>query len=153
MNDPIFMSYREIKQNRIARFHGKIRKDSNTGCWLWTGAQTGNGYGQASYEGKVTTAHRAYWLCAKGPLPENVDLDHRCRNRLCVNPDHLEPVTRSTNLRRGFESRGCVNGHVFSLNAFSVVRRKSGRIERRCKICHRARNKKAKAAKKQKAAV
>ena len=138
------MPYREIKENRIRRFHRRIQKDPESGCWNWTGYTTGNGYGQAHYGGGLTTAHRAYWLCAVGDLPDDLDLDHLCRNRTCVNPDHLEPVTRSENLERGYEARGCKNGHPYTEDGFSVVTRSDGRTFRRCKACHRERNRKSK---------
>lgn len=73
--------------------------DEATGCWL-TPVVRRDGYGQISVKGKVHRAHRFYYEYLKGPVPEGLDLDHLCRNRACVNPDHLEPVTRQVNLRR-----------------------------------------------------
>lgn len=69
-------------------------------CWQWTGSKTGNGYGQSSVGGKVLMAHRTFYEHFKGTIPEGLDLDHLCKVRCCVNPDHLEPVTRSENLYR-----------------------------------------------------
>lgn len=138
------MPYQEIKERRIRRFHRRIRKDPDTGCWEWTGSTNSGGYGQSSYDGQPTTAHRAYWRCVVGPIADDMDLDHLCRNRLCVNPDHLEPVTRSENLERGYEARGCKNGHPFTEENMTVVNRTDGRTFRRCKVCHRERNKRAK---------
>jgi hypothetical protein len=63
-----------------------------TDCWIWLGGINTSGYGQ-----HVTVYERYV-----GPVPEGLELDHLCKNRLCVNPDHLEPVTRSENLRRKF---------------------------------------------------
>lgn len=140
------MAYRQIPHNRWIRFKKRISVDAETGCWVWD-KPTLSGYGESMINGYATLAHRALWIFLRGPIPDGLDLDHLCRNRACVNPDHLEPVTRRVNLRRGFEARGCINGHPYHPDDFSEVRRKSGIIERRCKICHRARNKKAKAAK------
>jgi hypothetical protein len=70
-------------------------------CWKWTAAQNGDGYGYAHFGGGMMMAHRAVWLSVVGPIPEGMTLDHLCRNRLCVNPDHLEVVTRQENTLRG----------------------------------------------------
>src|SRR4051812_22635773 len=103
------MPYKTIPVNRVARLKRTSIKFSGE-CWIWTKSKTWNGYGLAAFEGKTTTAHRVLYQLIKGPIPAGLDLDHKCRNRLCVNPDHLEPVTRRENLHRGFFARGCVNG-------------------------------------------
>lgn len=77
-------------------------------CWPWTGAVLPNGYGVVNaggHDGNTLLAHRAVYSLVRGPIPEGLDLDHLCRNRGCVNPDHLEPVTPSENLRRGAYDR------------------------------------------------
>lgn len=138
------MAYRLIPENRLARFMRLVQVDPVTQCWNWIGHKTDGGYGFSALDGKKTVAHRALWILLRGDLPKEMDLDHLCRNRACINPDHLEPVTRSENLIRGFIARGCKNGHPYNEEDFSIVRRTDGTIERRCKICHRERNKKAK---------
>lgn len=74
-------------------------------CWEWMGKPANTGYGQMSFQrdGKqiVRNPHRALYELLVGEIPEGLDLDHLCRNRLCVNPNHLEPVTRKENLMRG----------------------------------------------------
>lgn len=76
------------------------------GCWLWQGSIYWNGYGQLSRVFRGTQlAHRAFYIRQHGPLPRGTDLDHLCRVRSCVNPDHLEPVTRAENLKRGHQAR------------------------------------------------
>jgi len=70
------------------------------GCWEWQGALAPNGYGHIRRDGQLLTAHRVYWIEANGPVAEGLDIDHLCRNRRCVNPEHLEPVTRSENMLR-----------------------------------------------------
>lgn len=77
------------------------------GCWIWQGPIYWNGYGQLSRRLFGTQlAHRAFYIKKHGPVVKKIDLDHLCRVRSCVNPAHLEPVTRSVNLRRGAGSHG-----------------------------------------------
>jgi len=74
-------------------------------CWEWTAGRDRHGYGQLkiSSAGRKTTAraHRVVYEIVRGPIPEGLTLDHLCRNRGCVNPSHLEPVTIGDNIRRG----------------------------------------------------
>lgn len=88
-----------------------------TPCWVWNLAVMPNGYGQQAKPGGRGTAlaHRVYYEEARGPIPAGLDIDHLCRVRACVNPDHLEPVTRSENLRRGLG-----NGKKCALSADAV---------------------------------
>lgn len=72
-----------------------------TGCWIWTGRLNRNGYGRAAIAGREPVAHRAVYEALVGPIPSRRVLDHLCRNRRCVNPSHLEPVTVATNTHRG----------------------------------------------------
>lgn len=93
----------------------KVKVGPLGACWEWTGARNGNGYGRVHVRpGKLAYAHRAVYALLVGPIPAGLDLDHLCRNRSCVNPLHLEPVTRGENLLRGetltrahFERRDC----------------------------------------------
>jgi hypothetical protein len=81
--------------------------EPNTGCWLWLGRVTANGYARAWDPMRRTAryAHRILFERERGPIPVGLDLDHLCRIRSCVNPAHLEPVTRQKNLRRGHGTR------------------------------------------------
>ncbi len=75
--------------------------EPNTGCWIWRRALTGAGYGTI-YNGKRSqTAHRAFYEFYHGSIPVGLTIDHLCHNRACVNPGHLEPVTRVDNVMRG----------------------------------------------------
>ena len=73
----------------------------NTDCWLWHGCVQSNGYGRVSFRGKSGYAHRMSYQLCWGAIPKGLELDHLCRNRACINPWHLEPVTRSVNCLRG----------------------------------------------------
>jgi len=72
-----------------------------TPCWVWQRSIAPSGYGCVRVTGKTRTAHSVYWERENGPIPTGLQLDHLCRNRACVRPSHLEPVTQTENVRRG----------------------------------------------------
>lgn len=111
----------------------------NTPCWDWPGRLWDSGYGVVQKNSKSLRAHRVVYEAAKGKIPDGKVLDHLCRNRRCVNPDHLEPVTLSENILRGESPTAinarkthCDNGHEFTDENTRVYR--GYRI---CKICAR----------------
>lgn len=69
----------------------------SSGCWLWAGARTTNGYGAIRVGGRMARAHRVAWELAYGPIPEGLDVLHRCDVPVCVNPSHLFLGTDSDN--------------------------------------------------------
>lgn len=77
----------------------KIRKNSK--CWEWPGYINPQGYGMISAHGTTFAAHRIVWESVNGKIPTELELDHLCRNRKCVNPAHLELVTSKENVLRG----------------------------------------------------
>lgn len=132
------------------RLLDKISPEPNSGCWLWDASLNSKGYGQIYYNGKPHLAHRISYMIYVGPIPIELELDHLCRVRSCVNPDHLEPVTHRVNSCRspliranGEEWRSqthCKNGHPFSGNNLSY--RDKAKRHRRCKQCARERARK-----------
>jgi hypothetical protein len=121
--------------------------DPETGCWEWLYARRRDGYGyvNAVVNGRrrPVTAHRVYYERYVGPIPEGLQLDHLCRNRGCVNPAHLEPVTQRENILRGESPAAkqarqthCKYGHPFS--AENTRRDKKG--ARWCRACERRRS-------------
>jgi hypothetical protein len=75
------------------------------GCWIWQRKVTWRGYGIVGHEGREIAAHRWVWLRERGELDPALDLHHRCGNRICVNPDHLEPIGRFEHRRLHHEAR------------------------------------------------
>ena len=85
----------------LQRFEGKYIPEPNTGCWLWLGALNERGYGKMMINYRKILAHRFAYQTFKGPLLARMELDHLCRVRCCVNPDHLEQVDHAEKVRRG----------------------------------------------------
>lgn len=88
--------------------------DDSGECWLWTGGKA-TGYGRVYWNGKQDGAHRVAYELLIGPIPDDAELDHLCRNSPCVNPAHLEPVTHTGNMERAPGWTGnrthCPKGH------------------------------------------
>jgi hypothetical protein len=125
------------KRTVIGRFLSKVTKKEN-GCWIWGGSIDRMGYGRFSVQRRDFKAHRFAFEYWRKPIPEGLCLDHLCRQPLCVNPEHLDPVTQRINLLRGntFQARNlakthCPKGHPYdSQNTF--VKQDGSRMCREC---------------------
>lgn len=113
-------------------------------CWIWQGNITSTGYGQTHYKGKPSKPHRVFYQEMVGPIGDGLTIDHLCRQKDCVNPTHLEPVTAAENLRRQFRSGSgspainaslthCKHGH--ELSGSNVYHPPKNPTHRQCRIC------------------
>lgn len=138
-------SWRNKSRNRkfrppIERFMDYVSPEPITGCWLWSGALANGGYGAFLGPEGTVKAHRWFYEQSKGPVPDGLELDHQCRVRCCVNPDHLEPVTRQVNTLRGIGPAAvnaikthCPKGHPLSGDNLYIRKDVGSRGCRKCR--------------------
>lgn len=113
----------EVAQVAPSRFWERVEKTPT--CWLWHGKFNGVGYGQLHIGQVSFLAHRFSYELVFGPIALGLHIDHLCRNRRCVNPAHLEPVTMQENLRRGRKVQGEIQGSAkLTDNAVREIRRR-----------------------------
>lgn len=124
------------------RIEARFIPEPNSGCFLWTHRLNTHGYAYISVGPKERRVQRVYYEMEKGPIPPGLVLDHLCRNRCCVNPDHLEPVTFRENIRRGNVGKSspkthCPKGHEYTPE--NIYFCKSSHVQEKryqyCKIC------------------
>lgn len=138
---------RETWEQRVL---ANFDKDPETGCWLWRGCLTRYGYGTVTWQQRAQHAHRTVWELLVGPIPAGLVLDHLCRVRRCVNPEHLRPITNLENLQApgslspatlNRQKTVCPNGHEYSEE--NTYFTKGG--ARKCRACaaDRARSRRA----------
>lgn len=136
---PVLERTGPIERSDVDRFSARIALQDD-GCIVWLGGKTVGGYG--SFASRTTRgseqkvmAHRWSHEHHCGTIPDGLDIDHLCRNRACVNPEHLEPVTRQENIRRAAAMKThCPVGHPYD-EANTYVR--PGTAHRSCKACSR----------------
>lgn len=146
---------RETKRPLVERMKEKMVEQPN-GCIHWAGHVNANGYGRLKVDGKMTLAHRAIYEALNGEIPDEAQIDHTCHNRdvncpggtacehrRCVNPEHLEAVTRQENQRRSpltaMGKEACTNGHQLPPRSSAP---NSDGSRRRCKECEREQHRK-----------
>jgi len=125
----------------LQRLEAKFTPEPNSGCWLWTGAITADGYGKTAVNRMSRLAHRVFYELVNGAIPSGLMLDHLCRVRCCINPAHLEPVTNRENVLRGTSFTAvnarkthCNSGHPFA--AGNLYLTPTG--QRTCRECRNA---------------
>lgn len=130
-----------MKQVMVERFWSRVVKGEHPDtCWTWQGGKTTQGYGELMVDGRMWYAHRLSLHLAGVQLPQDKVVDHKCRNRACVRPDHLELVTNRTNILRGVGAAAvnalkthCPKNHPY--DAVNTWVNKDG--ERFCRECRR----------------
>jgi 5-methylcytosine-specific restriction endonuclease McrA len=134
------------KEKAIQKLMSRVKK-LKKGCWQWTGYIDYDGYARypTAWFSPHRRAHKVSYILFKGEIPEDMTIDHLCRNRSCVNFAHLEVVTRKENVLRGIgpsainaRKTRCKNGHLFDDK--NTIIRKNG--NRDCRICNGERGKK-----------
>lgn len=132
--------------NEFPRLWSKASITSPAACWLWTAVLINSGYGRFTWKGKEHLAHRVAYEIMRGPIPEGLTIDHLCRVRKCINPFHMEPVTKRENTLRGKAPSAqyavathCIQGHPFSTENTYSFTKSSGRPRRVCRACKRDR--------------
>lgn len=111
-----------LSNTAMLRFIAKVSPEPTSGCWLWTGATNGFGYGKFYLSQSRVYAHRFSYEAHVAPVPPGMHLYHKCRNTLCVNPAHLEPSSNRENSLRGAacaplpKKQHCKHGHPVAVH-------------------------------------
>lgn len=131
----------KLTPENIRCFFDKTSKNKN-GCWDWTGTTDGRGYPKQYLQRRARFAHRISFLIFNGSIDDTMEIDHTCRNKICVNPAHLDQVSSRENTVRGISPAAinakkthCKHGHELSgRNLVNYIKGKRG-----CRTCWNAR--------------
>lgn len=120
----------------VDRFWSKALADGS-GCWTWQAAKNKNGYGVVWQDGKTVLAHRVSYELSNGPIRTGFTVDHLCRNRSCINPQHLESVTQKVNVLRGqsLAALNAVKTHCKRGHEFTPANTYQRSDRRECRAC------------------
>jgi hypothetical protein len=124
----------------LPRFWAKVR-EVDGGCWEWTGSLNRDGYGNAWASGACRGAHRVAFEAMVCDIPADLELDHLCRNRACVNPYHMDMVTHRVNIRRGIlgdvlRARAAAITHCPRDHEYTPANTMQQGNKRKCRTCH-----------------
>ncbi|MGE0044741.1 MAG: HNH endonuclease [Hyphomonadaceae bacterium] len=137
--------YTQFPAGKIAKAMGRVQVDPNSGCWLWDGATSRDGYAVyttyppgRTHDKTAWYVHRAFYTHMVAVVPSGIELDHKCRTKCCVNPAHLEPVTSLENKRRspsfGIHKTHCPKGHEYTPDNVKWIVNAKYRM-RGCRTC------------------
>lgn len=127
----------------LARFKSKI-VESPSGCWLWQGPLDRDGYGSFYFRRQPRRAHRVGYFMINGPIASGLFVNHTCRNRHCVNPQHLEAVTARESALKDSASLGYINSQKTHCKKGHPYDRQYGK-QRYCSACQAEKTKRLRA--------
>ena len=128
----------QLTASQLERFFRHVMPVTESGCWVWMGSTTLKGYGKVNIPNRSTMVHRVAYEHFKGPIPDGLSVDHACRVRCCVNPEHMHICTNQENVLSGVghtamnaRKTHCPRGHAYTRENTRYYK------GRNCRECHR----------------